>query len=103
MNIKVNIDRLILTGFGNEDTVGFVREFEQELSRLVMENGVSGVSSTGVLNAGTVHITRGAKPPQAAAADVARSIYKNMCSDARVAHTPRKIHPHKENNKLGET
>ncbi len=79
MNIKVNIDRIILTGFGNEDKIAFVSEFEQVLSRLVIENGVNGVSSKGVLNAGIVHITRGAEPSQAAA-DVARSIYKSMHS-----------------------
>jgi hypothetical protein len=86
MNIKVNIDRLILTGFGNEDTVGFVREFKQELSRLIMEKGVKGVSSISVLNAGIAHTTGGAKPMQAAGRDVARSIYQGMCSNARVAH-----------------
>jgi hypothetical protein len=95
MNIKVNIDRLILTGFGKEDTAGFVREFEQELSRLVMENGVNGISSMSMLNARTVHITRGAKPLQAAG-DVARSIYQSMCSDAHVARGEKATSPQRK-------
>jgi hypothetical protein len=95
MKIKVNIDRLILNGFGNEDTVDFVREFEQELSRLVMENGVKDLSSMSVLNAGTVHTARGAKPMQAAG-DGARSIYQTMCSDARVAHAEKATSPQRK-------
>ena len=86
MNIKVNIDRLILTGFGKEDTAGFVREFEQELSRLVKENGVNGISDMSVLKPETVHTTSSAKPIQTAGGDVARSIYQSMRSDTRVAH-----------------
>lgn len=94
MNIKVNIDRLILTGFGKEDTAGFVREFEQELSRLVMENGVNGISSMSILNARTVHITRGAKPLQASwrcsSFNIPKHVFRCTCSTRRESHVPQR-------------
>lgn len=77
MKVRINIDSLMLNGIGRQDAAGFARGLEQELSRLVRENGVSEVSSVDALDAGTVHLARNAKP-DLAGAHAARSIYGRL-------------------------
>jgi hypothetical protein len=77
MKVRINIDSLVLDGISKQDAAGFARGLEQELSRLVRENGIGGVSDIGMLDAGAVRLARDAKP-DSAATNVARSIYRSL-------------------------
>lgn len=80
MKVKVNIDSIVLTGFNDNDASGFAQELEQELSRLVRENGISGISSIDALGPGTVHLAHSAKS-ELDGKHVARSIYRSLSKD----------------------
>jgi hypothetical protein len=77
MKVRINIDSLVLDGIRRQDAAGFAQGLERELSRLVRENGISGVSAMETLHAGVVRLERGAKP-DSAATYVARSIYGSL-------------------------
>jgi len=77
MKVNINIDSLVLNGIGKQDAVGFARGLEQELSKLVRENGVGHASSKHVLDTGIVRLASGSKP-DLAGAHVARSIHRSL-------------------------
>jgi hypothetical protein len=77
MKVRINIESLVLNGFSRQDTAGFARGLEQELSRLVRENGVNSISNADALDAGNMCFSRGTKP-DLAGAHTARSIYRSL-------------------------
>ena len=77
MKVRIDIDRLVLDGISKQDAAGFARGLEQELSRLVRENGVDGILSADALDAGAVRLERNARS-DLAGAHAARSIYRRL-------------------------
>lgn len=82
MKVKINVDNLVLDGFTKNEAAGFVQQFEQELSRLVRENGISMTSSNeGTFNLDTVRLAGNAN--SSLGLEVARLTYRSIHNNAR--------------------
>jgi hypothetical protein len=77
VKVKINIDSLVLTGFGRDDSTGFTEGLQHELSRLVKENGFGHISNMHLIDAGIVSLDRSTKP-DLAGKQTARSIYRSI-------------------------
>lgn len=77
MKVRINIDRLVLNGFGREDAGKFARGLERELSKLVRENAVAADSNIDMLDAEMLRLAHGIKP-DLAGAHTARMIFRGL-------------------------
>jgi hypothetical protein len=77
MKVRINIDSLVFNGFDRQDAARFAQGVEEELSRLIRENGVVAVSNADLLEAGIVRLARGVKP-DLAGRHTARSVYRRL-------------------------
>jgi hypothetical protein len=78
MKVRVNIDSLVFNGFDRQDAARFAQGLEEELSRLIRENGgVVAVSNADVLEAGIMRLTRSVKP-DLAGRHTAYSVYRRL-------------------------
>jgi hypothetical protein len=77
MKIKINIETIVLNGISRQETKGFVQDLQLELTRLVREKGVYGISSTDASDAGTLGLTGEAKR-RSAGERTAHSIYRSL-------------------------
>jgi hypothetical protein len=81
MNIELHIEELVLHGFARKDQARIQQAVEQELTRLLTEQGVPAVLSQGgelqQLNGGSFNVRSG-MVAEAVGAQVAQSIYGGM-------------------------
>lgn len=81
MNIELHIEELVLHGFARKDQVRIQRAVEQELSRLLTEQGIPGGLAQGgelqQLNGGSFNVRSGMRA-EAVGAQVAQAIYGGM-------------------------
>lgn len=85
-NIELNIDKLVLHGFPKKDGAYIGRAVEQELTRLMQNNGVpadfSKDSAFKKLNASTLNYTRNDRPEKIGR-EIAQLIYKSFSNQNR--------------------
>jgi hypothetical protein len=81
MNIELNIDELVLNGFAYGDRYLISEAIQQELGRLLAEEGLPSVASqsgdVSRLDGGTFDMTPNSKPTSIGK-QVARTVYKGM-------------------------
>ena len=84
MRINVQIDRLVVDGIDLDRRQRPLMQaaFEQELSRLLVQDGLSSELSSGValrsLNAPSIQIANANKSPDAFGQQVAQAVYKGI-------------------------
>ena len=77
MRVNINIDSLVLSGFGRDDSIEFTEGLQHELSRLVKENGIEHISNMHLSNGGIVSLGRNTRP-DLAGKQTAHSIYGSI-------------------------
>jgi len=82
-NVELSIDEIVLHGFAQHDRHAIKEAIQTELTRLLMEQGVSPTLNQGheaaKVDAGTITVQPGMRP-DAIGTQVARSIYKGIGS-----------------------
>lgn len=87
MGVELHIEELVLHGFEGRDRHRIAEAVQIELTRLIGEGGLKGLSGSLAIervNAGEFKVSAGAKP-HAAGAQIARSIYGSLRPQARAS------------------
>jgi hypothetical protein len=94
--IELHIEELVLHGFPASDRLHIGDAVQQELLRLVTEQGLPGMGANPVdvqrLNAGSFQVASGAKP-QAIGAQLAQHLHRRLAPEQRPAR------PHRQRRK----
>ena len=77
VRVVINIDRLVLEGFDHHDHLRISGAMEQELSRLVRENGPPRTRDLPTVDAGVINM-RENTVPRTVGIDIARSVYRGL-------------------------
>ena len=88
MGVELHIEELVLHGFAARDRHQIAAAVQQELSRLMADEGhahlLKNPLSLGVIDAGSFKVQANARP-QAAGTQIAQAVYRTMRREARVA------------------
>ncbi len=78
VRVVINIDKLVLEGFDYHDHLRISRAIEQELARLVNENGpLQKAQGAAAINADTIHI-RKSLDLRSVGIEIAQSVYRSI-------------------------